>query len=146
MTWNTPLFISNSLVYTSVATPTKWEKSCFFIFFIFQTSYCISHHVTHICLHFQKTTAVKPVLRGHSKRRQKIGFKTKGEHSAILSTFIKLPFVFETHVLSIFEWPLNIELFLKPPFFNQEWRKFIFGVKMSRFCHLLRNIIMNIIT
>ena len=27
------------------------------------------------------------------------------EHSAILSTFIKLPFVIKTYVLSIFEWP-----------------------------------------
>ena len=27
------------------------------------------------------------------------------EHSAILSTFIKLPFVVKTFVLSIFEWP-----------------------------------------
>ena len=29
----------------------------------------------------------------------------QGEHSAILSTFIKLPFVFKTFGLSIFEWP-----------------------------------------
>ena len=29
------------------------------------------------------------------------------EHSAILLTFIKLPFVFKTFVLSIFEWPLK---------------------------------------
>ena len=29
----------------------------------------------------------------------------QGEHSAILSTFIKLPFVIRTFVLSIFEWP-----------------------------------------
>ena len=29
------------------------------------------------------------------------------EHSAILSTFIKLPFVFKTFVLSIFEWLLK---------------------------------------
>ena len=29
------------------------------------------------------------------------------EHSAILSTFIKLPFVFKTFVLSIFECPLK---------------------------------------
>ena len=29
------------------------------------------------------------------------------KHSAILSTFIKLPFVFKTFVLSIFEWPLK---------------------------------------
>ena len=29
------------------------------------------------------------------------------EHSAILSTFIMLPFVFKTSALSIFEWPLK---------------------------------------
>ena len=31
----------------------------------------------------------------------------QGEHSAILTTFIKLPFVFKTLVLSIYEWPLK---------------------------------------
>ena len=31
----------------------------------------------------------------------------QGEHSAILSTFIKLPFVSKIFVLSIFEWPLK---------------------------------------
>ena len=31
----------------------------------------------------------------------------QGEHSAILSTFIKLPFVSKLFVLSIFEWPLK---------------------------------------
>ena len=31
----------------------------------------------------------------------------QGEHSAILSTFIKLPFVIEIFVLSVFEWPLK---------------------------------------
>ena len=31
----------------------------------------------------------------------------KGEHSAILSTFIELPFVIKGIVLSIFEWPLK---------------------------------------
>ena len=29
------------------------------------------------------------------------------EHSAILSTFIKLPFVLKTFILSVFEWPLK---------------------------------------
>ena len=29
----------------------------------------------------------------------------QGEHSAILSTFIKLPFVIKIFVLSVFEWP-----------------------------------------
>ena len=32
------------------------------------------------------------------------------EHSAILSTFIKLLFVFKIFVLSIFEWPLKTGL------------------------------------
>ena len=32
--------------------------------------------------------------------------KVQGEHSAILTTFIKLPFVIKIFVLSIFEWPL----------------------------------------
>ena len=31
----------------------------------------------------------------------------QGEHSAILSTFIKLPFVIKVFVLSIFEWALK---------------------------------------
>ena len=32
------------------------------------------------------------------------------EHSAILSTFIELPFAFKTFVLSIFEWSLKTSL------------------------------------
>ena len=31
------------------------------------------------------------------------------EHSAILSTFIKLPFVVKLFILSIFEWPLKTD-------------------------------------
>ena len=64
---------------------------------------------------------VEPVLSGHSKRTQKIGFKDRlslnagqkycrmlqGEHSAILLTFIKLPLSIKTFVLYIFEWPLK---------------------------------------
>ena len=64
---------------------------------------------------------VKPVLSGHSKGRPKIGFQYRfllnagqkycrmlqGEHSAILLSFIKLPFVNKIFVLSIFEWPLK---------------------------------------
>ena len=51
---------------------------------------------------------LKTCLSGHSKR-----FKTDfnaGQmyaESAILSTFIKQPFVFKIVVLSIFEWPLK---------------------------------------
>ena len=36
----------------------------------------------------------------------------QGEHSAILSTFIKLPFVIKIFVLSIFKWPLKTGLFV----------------------------------
>ena len=66
-------------------------------------------------------STVKPVLSGHSKRRLKIGFQDQlslyagqnycrmlqWEHSAILSTFIKLPFVIKPFDLSIFEWLLK---------------------------------------
>ena len=31
----------------------------------------------------------------------------QGEHSAVLSTFIKLPYVIKIYVLSICEWPLK---------------------------------------
>ena len=64
-----------------------------------------------------KNVTVKPVLSGHSKKT-KIGFQDQlsldaGQkycrmlqgHSAILSTFIKLPFVIKIFVLSIFGWP-----------------------------------------
>ena len=64
---------------------------------------------------------VKPALSCHSKRTPKIGFQDQlslnavqkycrmlqWEHSAILLTFIKLPFVIKTFVLSIFEWLLK---------------------------------------
>ena len=64
---------------------------------------------------------VKLVLGGHSKRRPKIGFEDgltlnagkkycrmlQGEHSAILVTFIQLPFVIKIYVLYIFEWLLK---------------------------------------
>ena len=54
---------------------------------------------------------VKPVLSGQPKRTPKLAFKTDyrlmqiKKHSAILSTFINLPFVIKICVLSIFEWP-----------------------------------------
>ena len=64
---------------------------------------------------------VESVLSGMSKKKTKIGFQDRillnagqkycrmlqREHSAILSTFIKLPFVIKIYVLSIFEWPLK---------------------------------------
>ena len=63
----------------------------------------------------------KTCLKRPLKKNTKIGFQYQlslkagqkycrmlhGEHSAILSTFFKLPFVFKTLVLSIFKWPLK---------------------------------------
>ena len=59
----------------------------------------------------------KTCLKQPLKKKTKIGFQDRlslnagqkylREHSALLSTFIKLPFVFKTFVLSIFEWLLK---------------------------------------
>ena len=63
----------------------------------------------------------KPCVKRPLSKRTKIGFQEQlslnagqtyrrmlsGEHSAILSTFIKLSFVIKIFVLSIFEWPLK---------------------------------------
>ena len=91
-----------------------------------------------------KTNPVKPAKRGHSKRRPKIGFQDllslnagqkycrmlQGEHSEILSTFIKLSFVIKIIVLSIFEWPLKTG-------FTVEEKYFISFLASGNFCHLL---------
>ena len=80
-------------------------------------SVCLKHDSVGIIILY----TVEPVLSGHSKRRPKIGFQDQlslnagqkycrmlqGEHSAILSTFIKLPYVIKIFVLSICEWPLK---------------------------------------
>ena len=42
-----------------------------------------------------------------AKSRSKVLQNAPREHSAILLTCIKLPFVFKTFFLSIFEWPLK---------------------------------------
>ena len=68
-----------------------------------------------------KCDYTKTCLKRSLKTRPKIGFlhqlspnagqkfcrMLQREHSAILSTFIKLSFVFKTFVLFIFEWPLK---------------------------------------
>ena len=96
---------------------------------------CVSVQVIrNIHIDYSKTCVKWPL-----SKRPKIGFQDQlslnagqkycrmlqGEHSAILSTFIKLPFVIKIFVLSIFEWPfytcftvlvillINIENFLK---------------------------------
>ena len=70
----------------------------------------------HSCLLYSKTCLKRPL-----KRRLKIVIQDRlllnagqkycrtlqGEHSAILLTFIKIPFVINIFVLSIFEWPFK---------------------------------------
>ena len=77
---------------------------------------------TNICI--VSICTVKPVLSGHSKRRQKLLFQDllslnegqkycrmlQWEQSAILLAFIKLPFVIENFISSSFEWPLKTGL------------------------------------
>ena len=65
---------------------------------------------------FQKMNDSKTCLKRPLKKKTKLVFKTDNclmqvksiaECSAILQTFIKLPFAIKTFVLSIFEWPLK---------------------------------------
>ena len=46
------------------------------------------------------------MIQGELNAGQKYCRMLRGEHSAILSTFIKLSFVIRIFILSIFEWPL----------------------------------------
>ena len=80
---------------------------------------CMPHNHCHIFgkakfISYSKTFVKRPLVE-----RPKIGFqdqlslnagqkycrKLQGEHSAILLTFIKQPFVIKIFVLSILEWP-----------------------------------------
>ena len=77
-------------------------------------------------------TYSKTCLKQSLKKKTKIGFQGKlclnagqkycrmlqGEHSAILSTFIKLPSVIKIFVLSIFEWPLKTGFTVRKSFLN----------------------------
>ena len=66
------------------------------------------------------------------KKNTKIGFQDRlslnadQKYSAILSTFIKLPFVFKIFVLSIFEWPL------KTGFTVHVWWKITFELRFEK--------------
>ena len=59
-----------------------------------------------------------------AKCRSKVLQNAPREHSAILLTFIKLPFVFKTFVLSIFKWPLKTGFTVETPviFFSSLFR------------------------
>ena len=73
---------------------------------------------------------IKTCVKRALSKRPKIGFQDQlllnagqthcrmlqGEHSAILSTFIKLPFVIKIFVLSIFEWSFYTGFTVYEPF------------------------------
>ena len=70
---------------------------------------------------YAEQTYSRTCLKRPLKKKTKIGFQDRilfnagqkyckmlqGEHSAILSTLIKLPFVIKIFVFPIFEWPLK---------------------------------------
>ena len=96
----------------------------FYISLSSQPKHMIRYSKDHLN-HEDVNTEKKPVLKGLSQRDRKLVFKTnyclmqvksiaecfpfcrmlQGEHSAILLTFIKLPFVIKIFVLLIFQWP-----------------------------------------
>ena len=59
--------------------------------------------------YYSKTCVKWPLSKraqiGFQKNYPFIQVKSIVEHSAILSTFIKLPFIIKIFVLSVFEWP-----------------------------------------
>ena len=77
-----------------------------------------------LCSNCTKFAYSKTCLKWPLKKKTKIGFQDQlllnagkkycrmlqGEHSAILLTFIKLPFVIKIFIFSIFEWPLKTGL------------------------------------
>ena len=88
---------------------------------------CKSYQQTTLQDNIKSLTSSKTCLKRPLKEYLKLVFKTEyclmqvksiaecsmgsmllhGEHSAILSTFIKLPSVFKSFVFFIFEWPLK---------------------------------------
>ena len=83
----------------------------------------------------------KTCLKRPLKTKTKIGFQDRlllnagqkycrmlqGEHSAILSTFIKLQFVIKIFVLSIFEWPFKTGFTVKCWYFSYSGPSGILG-------------------
>ena len=82
-------------------------KKCYFL----QNAPCWLSQQSNLC----KTATLKKTKYGFQNQvhvslnaGQKCCSMLQREHSAILLTFIKLPFVIKTFVLSMFEWPFYI--------------------------------------
>ena len=57
----------------------------------------------------------------HLNAGQKYYRTLQGEHSAILSSFIKLPIVIKTGLLSIFEWPTGFVKLYTHAYLHTRW-------------------------
>ena len=95
---------------------------------------------------FYTVNSTKTCLKRPLKKKTKIGFQDRFslnagqkycrmlslEHSAILSTFIKLPFVNKIFILSIFEWPFKTGYTVLYKF-SEDWFKIdhVGGVSMN---------------
>ena len=118
--WEALSYLIGGVSYGGRVTD-EWDRRClhalldrFFCPEALQPDYSFSPDKV-LYLYYSKTCLKRPL-----KKETKIGFNdqlllTAGqkycrmlqEHSAILSTFIKQPFVIKTFVLSIFDWPLK---------------------------------------
>ena len=98
-------------LFSGISIKKKFKSTILTLYYI---SYVIRKLFEHKIVTFSKTC-----LKRQLSKRPKIGFQDQlslnvgqnycrmlqGEHSAILLTFIKLPFVIKTFILSIFEGP-----------------------------------------
>ena len=87
--------------------------------FLKKTVSLVLHYFLEVMSGFSRTSYSKTCVKRPLSKRPKIGFQDQlslnagqkycrmlqGEHSAILSTYIKLPFIIKIFVLSFFEWP-----------------------------------------
>ena len=126
-------------------------------------------HLPEVVSHEISNRTVKPVLSSTQKEDQKLVFKTnyclmqvksiaecspsagqkycrmlQGEHFAILSTFIKLPFAIKILFLSIFEWQLKTG-FTEFGFLKQEnkfkgWTMYISDLSLEKVSTLMKQL------
>ena len=84
---------------------------------------CIARIYSKICVKGTLSNRPKIVFQDQLSLNagQKFCRMLQGEHSAILLTFIKLPFVIKIFVLSIFEWLFYCTQFAKTKTIFQNW-------------------------
>ena len=117
------MFLSwNSLIFPRITLncfPDCGSKETGLFYHLHDTLFCLTHFGVMAILSATGLTYSRTCVKRPLSKRPKIGFQDQlslnagqkscrmlqGEHSAILLTFIKLPFVVNIFVLCIFEWP-----------------------------------------